>query len=109
VAERLVALPPVKQGSAEHVELTPAVCFLILPLAAPFGLRNSGCLPALRCSAAAHLIDLMPHPKQLNAELRIFECADCGKQTELIVTGLDGVPRTYLKITERAGSVINVE
>ncbi len=37
------------------------------------------------CGAAAHLIELMPHPKQLNAELRVFECADCGKQTELIV------------------------
>jgi hypothetical protein len=32
----------------------------------------------------AHLVNLSPHP-ELNAELRIFECEDCGKQTELIV------------------------
>ena len=36
------------------------------------------------CRAEAHLVNLSPHP-ELNAELRIFECEDCGKQTELIV------------------------
>jgi len=36
------------------------------------------------CRAKAHLINLSRHP-ELNAELRIFECEDCGKQTELIV------------------------
>jgi hypothetical protein len=36
------------------------------------------------CRADAHLINLSRHP-ELNAELRTFECADCGKQTELIV------------------------
>ena len=36
------------------------------------------------CRAEAHLVNLSPHP-ELNAELRIFECEECGRQTELIV------------------------
>jgi hypothetical protein len=41
-------------------------------------------IPCQYCGAEAHLIHLSPHPV-LNAELRTFECEDCGKQTELIV------------------------
>jgi hypothetical protein len=36
------------------------------------------------CGAEAHLVNLSPHA-ELNAELRTFECGDCGRQTELIV------------------------
>src|SRR5262245_39024774 len=36
------------------------------------------------CSSEAHLIQLSLHP-ELNAELRTFECEECGKQTELLV------------------------
>jgi hypothetical protein len=41
-------------------------------------------IPCQYCKAEAHLISLCPHP-ELNAELRTFECEDCGKQSELIV------------------------
>jgi hypothetical protein len=41
-------------------------------------------IPCQFCRAEAHLINLSRHP-ELNAELRTFECDDCGKQTELIV------------------------
>jgi hypothetical protein len=36
------------------------------------------------CRAQARFIRLAPHP-ELNAELRTFECKECGKQTKLIV------------------------
>ena len=36
------------------------------------------------CSAKAHLIQFSTHP-ELNAELRTFECEQCGKQTDMIV------------------------
>jgi len=36
------------------------------------------------CTAEAHLVQLSPHP-ELNAELRTFQCQECGRQTELIV------------------------
>ena len=46
-------------------------------------------IPCKYCRAEAHLVYLSPHPELnaelLNAELRTFECEDCGKQTELIV------------------------
>jgi hypothetical protein len=41
-------------------------------------------IPCQYCGAEAHLVYLSPHT-ELNAELRTFECEDCGKQTELIV------------------------
>jgi hypothetical protein len=36
------------------------------------------------CTAEAHLAQLSHHP-ELNAELRIFQCLQCGRETELIV------------------------
>jgi len=36
------------------------------------------------CSAKAHLMQLSTH-SELNAELRTFECEECGKQTDVIV------------------------
>src|SRR5262249_39579091 len=36
------------------------------------------------CTAEAHLAQLSHHP-ELNAELRIFQCEQCGRETELIV------------------------
>jgi|SRR5262249_41837089 len=36
------------------------------------------------CGAKAHLIQISFH-QELDAELRTFECEECGKQTDLIV------------------------
>jgi hypothetical protein len=41
-------------------------------------------IPCQYCKSNAHLIYISPHA-ELNAEVRTFECEDCGKQTGLIV------------------------
>ena len=44
-----------------------------------------------KCSGNAHLTRRSPHAAK-SLEIRVFECPECGCQTQRIVTGEGGVP-----------------
>jgi hypothetical protein len=44
-----------------------------------------------KCGGNAHLIRRSPHAVK-DLEIRVFECYECGRQIERIVTGEDRIP-----------------
>jgi transposase-like protein len=58
-------------------ERNPSFSYVPLPDIAP--------IICPHCEAEAYIIRRSPHPDNPKDEIRIFECKDCNKQTEIIV------------------------